>query len=51
MKRFPGDDPSQTLVDYALVLLLFATVAIISVILLGPSIGSFIEQAINYLSI
>ena len=50
MKHRPGDEPGQGLVEYALALVLFATVVIISLILLGPSLGDFVAEFLNYLS-
>ena len=50
MKQRPGDEPGQGLVEYALALVLFAVVVIISLILLGPSLGDFFQQFIGFLS-
>ncbi len=50
VKRRPRDERSQSLVDYALALVLFAVIVIISLILLGPSLAEFLEQTINHLS-
>lgn len=49
-KRRPGDERSQSLVEYALALLLFAVIVIISLILLGPSLAELLEQTISHLS-
>ncbi len=50
MKLHPGDEPDQDLVEYALALLLFAVILIISLVLLGPSLGGLLDQLISYLS-
>ena len=50
MKHRPKDEAGQGLVEYALALLLFAVVVIISLILLGPSLGDFFQQFLTYLS-
>ncbi len=50
MKHRPGDEPGQGLVEYALAPVLFATVVIISLILLGPSLGDFFADVVNNLS-
>lgn len=50
MKHLHRDEPGQGLVEYALVLLLLAVVIIISLVLLGPSLGDFLEQFISYLT-
>jgi pilus assembly protein Flp/PilA len=50
MKRFPGSEPGQGLVEYALLLVLVTVVVIITLILLGPSLEDFISGAINLLS-
>ncbi len=50
LKRFPSDEPGQSLVEIALALLLFATVVIVTLVLLGPSLGEVIKQVIDFLS-
>ena len=50
MKRRPVDEPDQSLVEYALALVLFAVLVIISLILLGPSLGEFLTETISYLT-
>ena len=50
MKRLPGDEPGQGLVEYALVLVLFAVVIIMSLILLGPSLGEFFAGLLELIS-
>ena len=50
MKRLPGDEPGQNLVEYALILILSAVVVIMSLILFGPSLGDFLAELINFLS-
>lgn len=50
MKLYPGDEPGQDLVEYALALILFAVVLVISLVLLGPSLRDFLEQLVNYFS-
>ena len=50
MKRLPGGEPGQGLVEYALVLVLFAVVVIMSLILLGPSLGDFVTAFIELIS-
>ena len=49
MKRLPGGEPGQGLVEYALVLVLFAVV-VMSLILLGPSPGDFVTAFIELIS-
>ena len=50
MKRFPADEPGQGLVEYALLLVLVTVVVIITLILLGPSLGDFFAGVITLLS-
>lgn len=50
MKHFPGDEPGQGLVEYALLLVLVTVVVIIMLVLLGPSLGDFLAGMINLLS-
>lgn len=50
MRGRPGDEPSQNLVDYALALLLLAVLLIISLILLGPSLGDLLQETISAIS-
>ena len=50
MKHLPGDEPGQGLVEYALFLVLVTVVIIITLVLLGPSLGDFFAGVINRLS-
>jgi Flp pilus assembly pilin Flp len=42
--RFPRGDGGQTLVEYALILVLIAIVAVAIYLLVEPAIGDIIEQ-------
>lgn len=50
MKENPGDEPGQGLVEYALLLVLVTVVVIITLVLLGPSLGDFVSDVIYSLS-
>ena len=50
MKRSPGDEPGQGLVEYALLLVLVTVLVIITLVLLGPSLGDFLDGVISLLS-
>lgn len=47
MKHSPGDEPGQGLVEYALLLVLVTVVVIITLVLLGPSLGDFVAGIIS----
>ncbi len=50
MKYSPEDEPGQGLVEYALLLVLISVVVIITLVLLGPSLGDFLAGAVNLLT-
>lgn len=50
MKRFPEDEPGQSLVEYALLLVLVSVLVIVTLVLLGPSLGDFLAGVISLLS-
>lgn len=50
MKHYPGDEPGQGFVEYALLLVLVTVVVIITLVLLGPSLGDFLAGVLNFLS-
>lgn len=50
MKRSPGDEPGQGLVEYALLLILLTVVVIFTLVLLGPSLGEFLSGVLGLLS-
>ena len=50
MKRSPGDEPGQGLVEYALLLILLTVVVVFTLVLLGPSLGEFLSGVLGLLS-
>ena len=51
MKQYPEDEPGQGLVETTLVLVLVAVVVIVALVLLGPSLGDFLADLFNRLSV
>ena len=50
MKRSPGDETGQGLVEYALLVVLVTVVVIFTLVLLGPSLGDFLSGMLSLLS-
>lgn len=44
MKDSPGKEPVQSIIEYALILLLVLVISIIVLVLLGPSLGDMLAN-------